>query len=225
VNSLSSYRDYYRKRAMLWEIQSLSRFRPIAGDRKTIDAFSKMALPLLNFSETPGVNAYKPDWKQEIHNMRMRIEKERTPAGKDHLAIKTGRGGLMDVEFVAQTLALKNGWHEPNTLAALARAGTEKNLSMQSAKSLIDNYKKLMEIERILRRWSFEAESVLPVDPAPFYRVSVRCGFQNPEEFQKAVNEYRRTIRSEYERFFLTAEKAKEPRAKKPSARKKPKRS
>ena len=37
--------------------------------------------------------------------MRQRIEKERTPPGKEALAIKTGRGGLMDVEFIAQTLA------------------------------------------------------------------------------------------------------------------------
>jgi len=31
--------------------------------------------------------------------MRMRIEKERTPSGQDELAIKTGRGGLMDAEL------------------------------------------------------------------------------------------------------------------------------
>jgi len=142
--------------------------------------------------------------------MRMRIEKERTPAGKDHLAIKTGSGGLMDVEFVAQTLCLENGWHEPNTLAALQRAANEKVLSAGSVQHLSENYKRLMQIERILRRWSFDAESVLPDDPAPFCRVAVRCGFQKAEDFQQAVNDYRKIIRSEYERFFL--EKSNSPK-------------
>ena len=119
--------------------------------------------------------------------MRLRIEKERTPPGKNHLAIKTGSGGLMDVEFVSQTLALEHGWHEPNTLGALERARMEKVLPPASVSSLSENYRRLMEIERILRRWSFGAESVLPDQPAPFYRVSVRCGFQNPKAFQKAV--------------------------------------
>ena len=51
--------------------------------------------------------------------MRQRIEKERTLAGKQHLAIKTGTGGLVDVEFIAQSLCLARGWHEPNTLRTL----------------------------------------------------------------------------------------------------------
>ena len=36
----------------------------------------------------------------------MRIEKERTPLGKDELAIKTEKGGLMDAEFIALVFSL-----------------------------------------------------------------------------------------------------------------------
>ena len=32
VNNLEAYEDYYRHRASLWEIQTLTRTRPIAGD-------------------------------------------------------------------------------------------------------------------------------------------------------------------------------------------------
>ena len=41
--------------------------------------------------------------------MRLRIEKERTPPGKDALAFKTGVGGLIDAEFIAQALCLEQG--------------------------------------------------------------------------------------------------------------------
>ena len=124
---------------------------------------------------------------------------------EDKLAIKTGRGGLMDVEFVAQALCLENGWHEPNTLAAIKRAVEEKALSAASGKVLTENYRLLMQIERILRRWSFEPESVLPVDPAAYYRVAVRCGYKQPEAFEKAVQSCRDAIRKEYQKVFGTA--------------------
>lgn len=216
VNTLRGYRDYYLKRAMLWEIQSLSRFRPVAGDPKITEAFAKMALPIFDFAQPISeLNAFTPTWKEEIHKMRLRIEKERTPPGKARLAIKTGSGGLMDVEFVAQALSLENGWHEPNTLAAIERAGREKLLDSDEAAEFSENYRKLMQVERILRRWSFEPESILPDDPAPFYRVAVRCGFKSPEEFQEAVDLWRNKIRSVYDRYFQFPGTTR-PRTKKP---------
>src|SRR5207249_10125880 len=106
------------------EIQSLTRTRPIAGDLTLGQEFQKLAARLTNFKQPPvPLAAFSPDWKQRIHQMRLRIEKERTPRGKDDLAIKTGAGGLMDAEFIAQTLCMENGWQEANTLRALERAG------------------------------------------------------------------------------------------------------
>ena len=199
VNTLPAYEEYYRKRAMLWEIQSLSRFRMVAGDAEVGGQFAAMARGLTNFSKgDPGVSAWTPEWREAIHQMRMRIEQERTPAGKGHLAIKTGEGGLMDAEFVAQAVCLEQGWQEPGTLGALGRAKGEKVIGAKAAEALIRNYRRLMEIERILRRWSFAAESVLPEDPAALYRVAVRCGFDSSERFMAAVSGYREAMREAY---------------------------
>ena len=203
VNTLDAYRDYYSRRALLWEVQSLSRFRAICGDATVVKGFTTMAEGVVDFSSVKNVTAaFTPDWKSEIHKMRMRIEKERTLSGQDRLAIKTGRGGLMDVEFIAQALCLENGWHEPNTLAAIGRGAKQKALREKSATLLAENYRKLMQVERILRRWSFEAESVLPTEPEPFYRVAVRCGYKSPDAFEKAVLACREAIRVEYLKFF-----------------------
>jgi glutamine synthetase adenylyltransferase len=132
--------------------------------------------------------------------MRMRIEKERTPRGKDDLAIKTGSGGLMDAEFIAQALCLEHGWQEANTLRALERGRETKVLPR--ADELIKDYRQLRRVEGILRRWSYEGETVLPDDPSPYYRVSVRCGFASPEAFRKAIADCRKTIRNCYSTFF-----------------------
>ena len=241
VNTLAAYEEYYRQRAQLWEIQSLTRARPVAGDWKLGERFQKLAMELTDFGSKQKAESRKPkspmplrvgcyteDWKQKIHAMRMRIEKERTPAGQDELAIKTGRGGLMDAEFMAQVLCLEHGWPEPHTLRALERArnsvgvqpsgctGTGSTLKRELQHcgarltpadwdKLIENYKHLRGLEGILRRWSYEGETVLPADPAAFYRVAVRCGFATAEEFRAALAGWRLAIREVYETFFLTS--------------------
>jgi glutamate-ammonia-ligase adenylyltransferase len=256
VNTLAAYEEYYRKRAQLWEIQALSRARPVAGDLQLGDRFRTLAGVLTDFREenvkqrftltateqqqgaplTPalsplkgegeqrtvpaprkgrsnksasnkepvkiGLAAYTPDWKQQIAHMRQRIEKERTPFGQADLSIKTGAGGLIDAEFIAQALSLENGWLEPNSLRALERARDENRLPERDAAKLIDNFRELRRIESILRRWSFEGEAVLPSDPEPFYRVSIRCGFKTPDAFRQSVAASRRAIRDIYRKIF-----------------------
>jgi glutamate-ammonia-ligase adenylyltransferase len=204
VNTLAAYEEYYRQRAQLWEIQSLTRTRLIAGDFKLGDDFQKLVAALTNFrNPVSPPAAFSPEWRSAIHNMRMRIEKERTPRGRDELAIKTGMGGLMDAEFIAQTLCLENGWQIANTLGALERGRDARVLP--SAEKLIKNYRELRRAEGILRRWSYEGETVLPDDPAPYYRVSVRCGFATPERFREALAGWRRAIREVYSQVFLPA--------------------
>jgi len=201
VNTLDACEEYYRQRAAPWEIQSLTRTRPIAGNFELGARFQKLAATLTNFSRpSKPLAAYSPDWKRKIHQMRMRIERERTPRGKDQLAIKTGFGGLMDTEFIAQSLCLEHGWQEANTLRALERGRDAEVLP--DANKLIDNYRQLRRVEGILRRWSYEGETVLPDDPAPYYRVSVRCGFASPEAFRKAMTDWRKQIREIYLRIF-----------------------
>jgi len=204
VNTLQAYQEYYSKRAMLWEIQAISRSRTVAGDTRTGQGFQKLAAQLCDFSQaTPPAAAYRQDWMREIHHMRTRIEKERTPAGKDSIAIKTGRGGLIDAEFVAQTLCLAHGRLEPNTRRALERARETGAIHRASADRLLQHYGNLLRIECVLRRWSFVGEAMLPEDPAAMYRVAVRCGYHDSEEFLRAVAEHRSVLREEYDRLFL----------------------
>jgi [glutamine synthetase] adenylyltransferase / [glutamine synthetase]-adenylyl-L-tyrosine phosphorylase len=195
VQTLDACENYYRNRAQLWEIQTLTRASFVAGNSTLGEKFQKLTVMLTDFS-----NRQSDDWKSEIHQMRLRIEKERTPRGQDDLAIKTGKGGLMDAEFIAQILCMENGWHEPNTLRALERS--RENKILPDAKGLIENYRRLRRVEGILRRWSYEGETVLPDESEPFYRVSVRCGFESPEKFRNALAKWRRAIRKIYQKIF-----------------------
>jgi glutamate-ammonia-ligase adenylyltransferase len=203
VNTIEAYEEYYRKRAALWEIQSLTRIRPIAGDMKVGEQFQTLANELANFSKPSKIVAYTKGWKGQIATMRERIAKERTPAGEEQLAIKTGHGGLVDAEFMAQIFCLENGWSEPNTLKALQRAHQAGLLP--NGEEFIKSYRALRRIECILRRWSFEGETTLPNEDPPLYRVAVRCGFQNIETFMAHVRQIREVILAGYKRCLADA--------------------
>jgi glutamate-ammonia-ligase adenylyltransferase len=207
VNTLEACEDYYRRRAALWEIQALTRVRAIAGKLETGGEFERMTRTLADFSPrnvaadaVPA--AYTAGWKDEIDQMRERIAKERTPPGKDHLAIKTGTGGLIDAEFLAQAICLGHGWHEPNTLQALRRALEAGVFGASDGNSLLRNYGQLRRIEGILRRWSFEGETLLPDDNAAFLRVAVRCGFDDAGPFAQSLQNIRTAIREVYVKYF-----------------------
>jgi len=200
---LKAHEEYYRARAQLWEIQALTRTRPIAGDFELGKQFQTLAARLTNFAPPSlPLAAFSADWKSKIHQMRMRIQKERTPSGKDALAIKTGVGGVMDAEFVAQALCLEHGWQEANTLRALEKA--RQAHAFPKADSLIENYRRLRRVEGILRRWSYEGETLLPDTSAPYYRVSVRCGFASPQAFQRALEQWRKGVRQVYEKVLVS---------------------
>jgi glutamate-ammonia-ligase adenylyltransferase len=199
VNHLRSHQDYYLLRAQLWEIQALTRARWVAGHAPTGEAFITLAHQLTRFHPPRNpIAAWTPDWRQAIHRMRLRIERERTPPGRDALAFKTGLGGLIDIEFLAQTLALAHGWFEPNTLASLSRARTTGALPTTDANALLLHCRNLRRMESVLRRWSFEGEAVLPDDPPAQYRVAVRCGYPDAASFLSDLAQWRSEIRRLY---------------------------
>lgn len=203
VNTLPAYEDYYRQRAMLWEIQAVSRCRAVAGNEAVGRDFEAMTGRIANFSATSvKLACHRPDWRAEIGRMRARIEKERTPAGKDALAIKTGKGGLIDAEFLAQAVCLERGWQEPNTFRVLERIQKEGVLPPTPAADLLESYRRLRRVEGILRRWSYEGEILLPDDPAPLYRVAVRCDYPDAAAFLKDLGAWRSRMRAVFNAFF-----------------------
>jgi len=219
VNTLDACEDYYRRRAALWEIQALTRARPIAGDMTLGAQFQQLAAALANFTpqnaaagfvlpspssakRQSGLAAFTPAWRAEVAQMRARTLQERTAPGREHLAIKTGAGGLMDAEFMAQTFCLTAGWLEPNTLRALRRAVEEGLLPSAGGQSLLQSYARLRRIEGILRLWSFEPETELPDEDAPLGRVATRCGFGSAAEFMDEIQQIRASIRAVYQTVF-----------------------
>ncbi len=165
-----------------WEKQLLLRARVVAGPPELAAAFDAWTGRLL-FGSPPSAADEDAMWA-----MRARIERERDPVQPPGRAIKTGPGGLIDVEFLAQALVWRHGGAEPGirrsgtrpALEALSAAGV---IPSASARSLLDNYSFLKRIELALRRDVNRRVSVLPADPADRAPLARWLGFGDEASF------------------------------------------
>jgi glutamate-ammonia-ligase adenylyltransferase len=100
VASCDGFEAYQAKDAQTWEHLALVRARTIAGARE----------PAARAIARAQGHAFAagPRWP-EVDAMRRRVEAERARHDDRAIELKTGPGGLMDVEFLAEGAALERG--------------------------------------------------------------------------------------------------------------------
>ncbi|WP_214110320.1 bifunctional [glutamine synthetase] adenylyltransferase/[glutamine synthetase]-adenylyl-L-tyrosine phosphorylase [Acrocarpospora catenulata] len=131
VRTISSYRAYYERWSSHWEAQALLRARFCAGDHALGVEFVELIDPLRYPEGGIGAEAVL-----QIRKLKARMEAERLPRGADPtLHTKLGRGGLADVEWVAQLLQLRHAGRLP----ALRTTATVTTLRAAVAEGLLDD--------------------------------------------------------------------------------------
>jgi glutamate-ammonia-ligase adenylyltransferase len=150
VTSLESFLDYHRKEAQIWERQALTKARVVLGDERLAGQLHDI------IRQTVYGATIDDGGRQEIHRLRMRMENELAREKDGSYNIKTGRGGMVDVEFAVQYLQLREGYRSPelrtpSTVVALKEISTMGLLPEGSAQTLLTGYKFLRKIENRLR--------------------------------------------------------------------------
>jgi glutamate-ammonia-ligase adenylyltransferase len=148
VNDMKGYENYYLRSAYPWEVQSLIRARPIAGDMKLLREFQNLRrrMIILRGPEITG---------SDIRNMRKRIVREvsRETSGYD---LRNGPGGIKEVEFLVQYLQLGHASRLPDlivhhTADALKRLIGYKILPLRKGNFLLSAYNFLKTVDTLLR--------------------------------------------------------------------------
>jgi [glutamine synthetase] adenylyltransferase / [glutamine synthetase]-adenylyl-L-tyrosine phosphorylase len=198
AGSLEAHRDYYAKRAQLWERLALTKARVVAGDADYGAKFMKMVSDRIYATPLTAEEA------KEIRQMRHRVETERGDQQHVELEFKTGPGALFDVEFLIQSLQLQHGPAHPpvrttHTLAALNRLAALGLVEEGQASQLRQHYLFLRRIESVLRCMENASVSRLPAEKVEQSRLANRLGFAGREEFMGAYGHATRRIRVLYE--------------------------
>ena len=191
ISSLDGYETYYRQRAQLWEIQALTRARPITGPLQQ----SYIDLAQNIWRET----GQQPALFYKIGDMLTRIRLERG-SGSDFLDFKTGEGGMIEAEFLVQALQMRTGMWNPNWNDALNALRDGNIISTNEAKIAKQSYEFLRRCETVLRRSDIKNVSTLPADSGEQEKLARRLGCENVDAFAKEYVDARKAIHRLYEK-------------------------
>ena len=157
---LDGFEQYHRESAWTWEQMALTRARVVTapdGLRHKIDAIISASLTR---NRDPG------ELVRDVAKMRLRIAQEHK--GRSIWDIKHRRGGLVDIEFLAQYLMLRHGAEHPdilsqNTSDALSRLTAAGLLAQPAAEEIQDTlalWQRLQGALRLSAEGAFDGDSV-----------------------------------------------------------------
>jgi len=195
VRSLDSYRSYYERWSATWEAQALLRAEPVAGDAELGAKF----VALIDDLRYP-VDGLADDDVREIRRLKARMEAERLPRGADPgLHTKLGRGGLSDVEWVAQLLQLRHGFQVPalrttRTLPALLAAEQNGLLAHEDAQQLRDAWRIATKVRDAVMLVRGKPSDLVPTDTHNLAAIAQVLGYP-AHEGGALLDDYRRLTR------------------------------
>ncbi len=165
ARSLESWMQYYRRDAQTWEKQALLRARPVVAS----EAVAAQLVEAMDTHRYPA-GGLAASTRREITRMKARVESERLPRNADpSRQLKLGRGGMTDVEWCAQILALEHGHgtaalRTTRTLSQLEAAAEAGLLSTREARELSDAWILAWQVRRGSFLWKGREADVLPSD-------------------------------------------------------------
>jgi len=178
ARSLEGTIAYYDTHGRTWERQALIKVRPIAGDKALGEEFLRAIegfvwRKYLSFSEINDIKA-----------MKRRIEHKAGTAGDTERDVKTGRGGIRDIEFTIQFLQLLNGGDLPDvrrrgTFAAMLALESAGCLTDQEYRALDDAYRFLRKTEHRLQLLFDWQTHRLPEQPDELRKLALRMGYRD----------------------------------------------
>ncbi len=172
---------YYENSGRTWERQAFVKARVAAGNGELGGEFLARLEPwiyrkYLNRADITGIQALK-----------RRIEQRAVREGGETRNVKTGRGGIRDIEYVIQFLQLLHGGNTPsiragNTIEALSRLQEAGCLTHQESMLLAENYELLRRIEHRLQIMFDLQTHTLPEAPDELRKLAIRVGYTDSPE-------------------------------------------
>ncbi|WP_437612874.1 bifunctional [glutamate--ammonia ligase]-adenylyl-L-tyrosine phosphorylase/[glutamate--ammonia-ligase] adenylyltransferase [Sorangium sp. So ce834] len=147
-------------RAAIWERLALIRARASAGDPE----LGAEAIAIAH--EAAYLQADDFDrMAEEIHRLRLRMERELSHERRGRRDFKLGRGGLADIEFAVQLLQIRHGAdprvRTSETLAAIDALTSAGHLSAAHAEIFRDGHAFLRKLEQRIRIVHADASQLL----------------------------------------------------------------
>ncbi len=192
--------NYYQNYARSWERQVLIRSRACAGDA---DVFS-------DFFERVKSNVFSKDENVEdaLQNVLLSKEKINLEKASDKgFNVKLGKGGIREIEFIAQALQIAHGGKDawlraPHTLISLSRLADRKLLSETELTELFEAYDFLRRLEHRLQMENGLQTHLVPTEIERRFLLAKRMNFENVKDFERTLKTHSGNVNRIFSRVF-----------------------
>jgi glutamate-ammonia-ligase adenylyltransferase len=204
ASSLDEAVRYYCETAQAWELQALIRSRAAAGSSALYASFHQRVLHRIYRTEETLAHALA-----QVKLAKQKIDREHAGASSG-FNVKLGRGGIREIEFIAQALQLARGGRDQwlraaHTLISLGRLADRHFITARERTALSDAYMFLRALEhRLQMEHGLQTHSVSD-EPVARALVARRLYFQGDEllqEFDRALQLHTLNVRTAYDRVF-----------------------
>ncbi|MEP6742788.1 MAG: hypothetical protein ABJB61_09855 [bacterium] len=204
ASSLDEVLKYYDKTAQAWERQALIRSRAAAGSNQL---FSRFAGAVQKHIYRPNISVRDALASVRLAKQKIDRQVERRAAGFN---VKLQRGGIREIEFIAQALQLAHGgldeWlRVSHTLISLGRVADRDLISEQERTQLSEGYVFLRILEHRLQMEHGLQTHTVPENDAQRSLVARRMGFAGASvlgDFNRALQLHTTNVRRAYDRVF-----------------------
>jgi glutamate-ammonia-ligase adenylyltransferase len=217
ATSLEAFKLYHREEAWTWEHMALTRARVIAGSPAMRTAVRRAIRDTLTKPRDP------EKLRADVADMRLRMAAELKSSSP--WEVKHRRGGLVDIEFVAQYLQLRWAAKHPsilklNTAAVLIEARELGLLDAKDAKDLLAALHLWTAIQQVLRM-TVEGEFDQPSLPGRLGQALAKAaGCAGIAALQRAMDAQAKAAHAIYERLLAPPKARGKTPAKRPAKRK-----
>src|SRR5690349_18209057 len=202
--SLQEAVRYYMNNAQDWERQTLIRSRAAVGSAELFSRFKAAVTPAV----------FRPDVSVSGALASVRLAKQkidRQVEKKSGFNVKLGRGGIREIEFIAQALQLAHGGRDdwlrvPHTLVSLGRLADRGFIEEHERSELSDAYRFLRCLEHRLQMEHGLQTHTVPEGEEAQALVARRMGFPGVDEFAAALRTHITHVRNTYDRLFSEVE-------------------
>ena len=204
VTAFDSFKKYHEQSALVWERQALIRAKVSAGDK---ELGKKVMKQVERFVYTEPLD---PDFYKEIYRLRGRMEHELAKENQNKVNIKTGRGGIVDIEFLVQMLQLRHGNDHPelrvsSTVQALDALMDAKIIQKKEYQILSEGLLFLRKMENFLRL--LHDRSINELHDSDFEKLSVELDSGTSGQKLKEKYEAKTAkVREIFEKYFTARE-------------------
>lgn len=200
VVHLGQLEQYLLTQAREWERFALVKARALTGDAGTIEEIESLRRPFV-FRRYLDFGAF-----EALRELKARLEREVERKGL-HGNVKFGRGGIREIEFIAQAFQMIRGGRERalrtrSLLGALEVLAETGELSRGVVDELAAAYRYLRRVENRLQLFDDARVHALPTDEAGRERLAWMMGEADWKAFRRRLDTHMQAVHERFQRVF-----------------------